>query len=508
MEKGTKVVDKKKAGGFLGWVERVGNKIPHPFMLFLWLIVVVIIASFICTKLGISVKNPVDGKTMAIKNLLSGEGIVYMLQNMVKNFTGFAPLGLVLTMILGIGLAEQVGLVSSFMRATLLGASPRAVTVIVMLIGICGNIASDAAVVIVPAIAGMIFLSIGRHPLAGIAVGYAATTAGFTANLIIAGTDALLSGISTEAVHIVDKAASVSPVANWYFMAASTVILTIVGTWITEKIIEPRLGKYNGKKQISHEKVSDSEKKGLKAAGIATLIYLAIIVIATAPASSFLRDPKTHGLVPSPLLKSVIPLLLFLFVIASVAYGKVVGKIKSSADVPKYMALAMKDMASYIVLVFVIGQFIAFFTWSNMGTVIAVNGANALKAANFTGIPLFITFILLCAFVNLFIGSGSAKWALLAPIFIPMFHLLGYNPALTQVLYRIGDSATNIISPLFPYFPIILGYFVEYDENSGVGTVLSLMIPYSLIMLVVWIVFIVAWYLIGLPLGPGAPLML
>lgn len=501
-----KVVQDKKAGGFLGWVERVGNKIPHPFILFVWLIVVVVIASLIAAKLGVVVKNPVDGKIVAVKSLISAEGITYMLKNMIKNFTGFAPLGLVLTMVLGIGLAEQVGLISSFMRATILGASPRTVTFIVMIIGICGNIASDAAIVIVPAIAAMIFLSIGRHPLAGIAVGYASTTAGFSANLIVAGTDALLAGISTEAIKIVDPTKSVSPLDNWFFMAASTIVLAIVGTWITEKIVEPRLGEYKGKKQVTHDKVSDIEKKGLKAAGIATLIYIAILVAAVAPKSSFLRDPKTHALIPSPFLDSIIPLLLFLFVIASVAYGVVVGKIKKSGDVPKYMTLAMKDMASYIVLVFVIGQFISYFTWSNMGYAIAVNGADALKAANFTGIPLFIAFILFVAFVNLFIGSGSAKWALLAPIFVPMFHFLNYSPALTQMLYRIGDSTTNIISPLFPYFPIILGFVNEYDDESGVGTVLSLMIPYSLIMLAVWIAFAIIWYTLGLPLGPGVPI--
>lgn len=501
-----KIVNQKKAGGFLGWVERVGNKIPHPFILFLWLIVIVWIASFICAKMGVSVKNPVDGKVVAVKNLLSGEGIRYMLENMIKNFTGFAPLGLVLTMTLGIGMAEQVGFMTTFMKETILGASPKVLTFMIMLIGICGNIASDAAIVVIPAIAAVIFVSVGRHPLAGIAIGYASTTAGFSANLIVAGTDALLAGITTESLQIVNKGGSVTPVSNWYFMAASTIILAVIGTLISERIIEPRLGVYKGKKQVTHEPVKAEEKKGLRKAGIAALIYVLGLIAILIPKTSFLRDPKTHTLVPSPFLNSIIPLLLFLFILVSYVYGKEVGKIKTMADVPKYMSIAIKDMASYIVLVFVIGQFIAYFNWSNLGYAIAVNGANGLKAANLTGIPLFILFILFVAFVNLFIGSGSAKWSLLAPIFVPMFYLLDYNPALTQMLYRIGDSTTNIISPLFPYFPIILGLFYEYDEESGVGTVLSLMIPYSIIMLITWIIFAVIWYMIGLPLGPGAPI--
>lgn len=321
-------------------------------------------------------KNPVDEKIIVVKNLLSASGIRYMLESMIKNFTGFAPLGLVLTMTLGIGLAEHVGFISAFMRDTILGASPKVVTFTVMLIGICGNIASDAAIVVVPAIAAVIFASMGRHP-------------------------------------------------------------------------------------------------------------------------------KTYSLVPSPFLNSIIPLLLILFIIVSYIYGKEVGKITSMIDLPKYMTIAMKDMSSYIVLVFVIGQFIAYFNWSNLGYIIAVNGANALKAANFKGIPLFVMFILLTAFINLFIGSGSAKWALLAPIFVPMFYMLDYSPAITQMLYRIGDSTTNIISPLFPYFPIIIGLANEYEEEAGVGTILSLMIPYSLIMLAVWIVLGMTWFAVGLPLGPA-----
>ena len=501
---------KVKTNGFLDWVERVGNKIPHPFILFFSLTVFIVIISAVCAALGVEVINPVTKKVVAAKSLISAEGANFMLQKMVTNFTGFSPLGLVLVMTLGIGLAEHVGLVSALMRNTILSikASPTMLTYIIFVIGICGNLASDAAIVVIPVISAFIFLSLGRHPLAGIAVGYASTTAGFSANLIVAGTDALLAGISTEAVRIVNPTYQVSIVSNWYFMAVSTFVLAAIGTYVTVKIIEPRLGKYTGKKQISNEAVTDVEKAGLRKSGIYTAIYLLIIVAAVIPVNSFLRNAKTGSLMNSPLLDAIVPLLFLMFLIAGTVYGKHVGKIKVAGDIPKYMTIAMKDMASYIVLVFIIGQFIALFNWSNLGYILAVNGANALREMNLSGTPLFVMFILLSTFINLFIGSGSAKWALLAPIFIPMFYMLGYTPELTQVMYRIGDSATNIITPLFPYMPIILGLAQEYEPESGVGTIISVMMPYSMYMLLIWIIMAIIWVQLNIPLGPGAMLFL
>ncbi len=498
----------EKKYGFLDWVEKVGNKIPHPFILFCILALSIVIISAICNLLNVSVIDPIKGGEVVVKSLLSAEGIIFMLQNMVKNFTGFSPLGLVLVMTLGIGLAEHVGLVSTFMKHTILNASPKVLTFMIMLIGICGNIASDAAIVVVPVISAIIFLSVGKHPLAGIAVGYAATTAGFSANLIVAGTDALLSGISTEAIKMVNPDLQVSVVSNWYFMGVSTILLAFVGTFVTEKIIEPRLGKYSGKKTIDHEEVTPLEKTALKKSGLYSLLYLVVLTLVVLPKNSFLRNATTGSLIGSPLLKAIIPLLLILFLIAGITYGKVVGKIKTSGDIPKYMALSIKDMSSYIVLVFIIGQFIAYFNWSKIGYVLAVTGANTLQALNLKGIPLFIMFIILVAFINLFLGSGSAKWALLAPIFIPMFYLLGYDPSLTQMLYRIGDSTTNIISPLFPYMPIVLGLAQEYDEEYGMGTIISVMLPYTLAMLIMWIVLAIIWISLNIPLGPGAKLFI
>lgn len=496
---------KKKNKGFLAWVERVGNKIPHPFILFLWLIGIVALVSFALNKMGVSQINPTNDEAVAVKNLLSGEGINFALSTMVKNFSGFAPLGLILTMTLGLGLAEEVGFMSSLMRKTMLGAPTTLVTLAVALIGICGNIASDAAIVIIPPLAAMIFLSLGRNPIAGIALGYAATTGGFSANLLPAGTDALLQGITNEASKIVG-APEIPILANWYIMIVSTFILVVITTIMSEKYLEPRLGAYTGDKQIEAQKVTPEENAALKAAGIGALIYIAILAVLLIPKSSFLRHPETGKILSgSPFMSGIIPILLFLFLVTAIPYGVKIGRIKSSGDVPAVMTKSMNTMSSFIVLAFIIGQFIAYFNWTNLGQVIAIAGSNLLKGIGFTGIGLFIGYVILCAFVNLFIGSGSAKWAILAPIFVPMFFLLNYHPAWTQFLYRTGDSATNIISPLFTYFPIILAYMNEYDEEAGVGTLLSLMIPYSMVMLAAWLVLGFVWYIFlpGVPLGPG-----
>lgn len=321
-------VNKRKKHGILDWIEKVGNKIPHPFMLFFFLSVFIILLSWGLNYLDVGVIDPVKNEVVKVKNLLSSEGVNFMLQNTIKNFTGFSPLGLVLVMTLGIGLAEHVGLVSAFMRNTILNSSPKVITFMIMLIGICGNIASDAAIVVVPVISAFIFCSLGKHPLAGIAVGYAATTAGFSANLIVAGTDALLAGISTEAMKIVNPNITVSVVDNWYFMGVSTFLLAIVGTVVTEKIIEPRLGKYTGKKIIEREAVNQVEKKALKKAGIYVSMYILFLVAIVYPKNSFLRNPTTGSLLNSPLLNAIIPLLLILFLIAGITYGKSVGKIK------------------------------------------------------------------------------------------------------------------------------------------------------------------------------------
>lgn len=497
---------KKKRGlfqRFLDVVEKVGNKLPDPFVLFVGLAVLMIIVSWIFSLFNASVVHPGTGEELPIKNLISGEGLQFILTSMLENFTGFAPLGLVLTMMLGIGLTEKVGLLDYAVRKTILKSPPVLLTYTVVFVGILGNLASDAATVLIPPLAALVFYKVGRHPLAGLAAGFAGAGAGFTANLFVAGTDALLAGISTEAAAIIDDSIVVTAVDNWFFNIASVFILTIVGGFVTTKFVEPRLGKYEGDAVEEEEDVElPNAKKGFINTLIAGLSYIAIVVIVLFLPNSPLRS-EDGGIVPSPFLDGIIPIILIFFVVIGVTFGTSVGKIKTSKDVSNYMAESMKDMANYIVLVFAIAQFIAYFNWSNLGTWVAVNGAELLTNINFTGIWLILGYIIFTSLMNFLITSGSAKWAIEAPIFVPMFMQLGYHPAFTQVAYRVADSSTNIITPLFPYMVIILAFMQRYDKNASIGTYISLMLPYTIAFLIAWIILILIFFFTGIPFGPG-----
>ncbi|WP_175615372.1 AbgT family transporter [Piscibacillus halophilus] len=489
--------------GFLGAVERLGNKLPDPFFIFVYLAAFVMVMSAIANAFGATVEHPGTGEHLEIRSLLSGEGLQYITGSMLDNFTGFAPLGLVLAMMLGIGLANKVGLLETAIKKSILNAPKSLITYAVIFIGILGNIASDAAFVLVPPLAAMVFYTVGRHPLAGLAAGFAGTGAGFTANILIAGTDALLSGISTEAAKAVDDTINVTPVDNWYFMIVSVVILSVVGALITEKIIEPRLGTYKGDAAGKEfEEVTAVETRGLRNAAIAGLVYLGLVALAVAWPNSSLRN-EDGGIIPSPFLDGIVPIVLLFFITIGVAYGVTVKKITSQGDIPKYMAESMKDMSGYIVLIFAAAQFINYFNWSHLGTWVAVNSAEFLTSIDMTGLPVIIGFVLLTALLNMIVFSGSAQWALEAPIFIPMFMLLNYDPAFIQAAYRIADSSTNIITPLNPYILIVLAFMREYDKKAGMGTLISLMLPYSLIFLSIWIVLLIIFFVTGIPFGPG-----
>ncbi|AOT68970.1 AbgT family transporter [Geosporobacter ferrireducens] len=494
----------------LDGVERAGNKLPHPFTLFILLCAAVIAISFIAARMELSVQHPTSGEEVIVKSLMSAEGIRYMILNMVKNFSDFAPLGLVLTMMLGVGMAEEAGLMTAFMKKFMVGASDRMLLISIFLVGICGNIASDAAAVIVPSIAGAIFYATKRNPLVGIAAGYAAACAGFSANLLIAGTDALLAGITEEAAKIIDPNITVNPTVNYYFMVASTLILTFAGVWVTNKYVIPLAGDYISKGTIKEDQnleITKAEKTGLRKAGIVTLVYWGLMIISLIPKNSPLRSDN-GTIIPSPFISGIVPFIFLWFVIAGIAYGKAVGAIRSEADIPRLMANAMKGMAGYIVLVFVIAQFVNYFNWTNLGMVISVTLTKALSALNFTGLPMIIGVLIISTIINIFIGSGSAKWALLAPVFVPMFMMLDYSPSFAQLAYRIGDSTTNAITPLFPYFPILLGFMKKYDDSAGVGTAMSYILPYTLVFGAVWILQLIIWFLLALPLGPGSSIFM
>jgi len=488
---------------FLDIVERVGNRLPDPFILFVLLAFLMIIISWIFSMFDASVVHPGTGEDTPIKSLVSGEGVQFILTSMIENFTGFAPLGIVLAMMLGIGLTERVGLLDYTIRKTILKSPPVLITYTVVFVGILGNLASDAAIVLIPPLAAIVFYKIGRHPLAGLAAGYAGAGAGFTANLFVAGTDALLAGISTEAAAIIDDTITVTPVDNWFFNIVSVFVLTVVGGLITTRFIEPRLGKYEGEavEEDNTEELPNA-RKGFINALLAGIVYIALLVVVIFLPNSPLRNDD-GGIVPSPFLDGIVPIILIFFIIIGVSFGMTVGRIKSGKDISNYMADSIKEMGGYIVLVFAIAQFIAYFNWSNLGTWVAVNGADFLSSINFTGMGLIIGYIIFTALLNFLITSGSAKWAIEAPIFIPMFMQLGYHPAFTQVAYRVADSSTNIMTPLFPYMVIILSFMRKYDKNANIGTYMSLMIPYTVSFLITWIILIVIFYYTGIPFGPG-----
>ncbi|MBC7196204.1 MAG: AbgT family transporter [Deferribacterales bacterium] len=512
--------DQKTKGGvfqkFLDHVEKIGNKLPHPVTLFFILAIVVIFISYICEMLGVSVTYEVTQKaedgtiatieqTVAAVSLLSAEGIRYIFSTMVTNFTGFAPLGTVLVAMLGIGVAEGTGLIEAALKKAVVSTPKKLITVMVVFLGIMSNIASDAGYVVLVPLGAVIFLSFGRHPLAGLAAAFAGVSGGFSANLLLGPLDPLLGGISTEAANIMAPGYTVQPTANWYFMIASTFLITVLGTIVTERIIEPRLGEYKGRQVDTNiNDITSDEKKGLKAALVSMLVFIGVILALLVPEGAILRNPETGEILRgSAFMAGIVPIIALLFMIPGLFYGIFAKTIKNDKDVAKFMGKAMSSMGGYLVIAFAASQFIAFFNYSKLGIILAVTGADFLETIGLSGIPLMVGFVIIAAFINLFVGSASAKWAIMAPIFVPMFMRLGYSPELTQLAYRIGDSTTNIITPLMSYFAVIVAFAEQYDEETGIGTLISMMLPYSLVFLAGWILLMIIWLTIGLPIGPG-----
>ena len=493
--------------GFIRFIEKGGNALPHPAILFAIFALITLIVSAIGGLLGWSGIHPATGEAVNVINLLSKEGVHRILLEMVNSYTGFAPLGVVMVALLGIGVAESSGFIGTAVKALLVKAPPKSVTFMVVFTGVLSNVASDVGYILIIPLAGVIFHSLGRHPIAGMAAAFAGVSGGFSANILIGTIDPLLAGLSTEAAQILDPDYVVMPTANYYFMFVSTFLITILGTIVTDKIVEPRLGKYTG--DVEPEaitKLTPIERKGLRNTGLAALVWTALILIAIIPDNGFLRGPD-NTILHSPLLRGFIA---FLFLIASslgIVYGYTVGTFKKSSDVINGMNQSFKTLVSFLVLVFFAAQFVAWFQWSNLGVLLAISGAEFLQSLNISLIPLVIMFIIFSAFINLFMGSASAKWAIMAPIFIPIFMLLGYSPELSQAVYRVGDSVTNIISPMMSFFALIIVYFQKYQKEAGFGTVVGNMLPYSIAFFIGWIALLIAWIQLGLPLGPEAPLL-
>ncbi|WP_294376989.1 AbgT family transporter [uncultured Clostridium sp.] len=510
--------NEKKNLGILGAVEKIGNILPHPTTLFVILCAIIMVVSHITYKLGTSVTyegidvatGELKELTVGVVSLLTPEGIRYMFTNAIKNFTSFAPLGTVLVALLGVGVAEGSGLISTLLKKLVLSTPKRFITVIIVFAGVVSNIASDAGYVVLIPLGAVIFKSCGRHPLAGIAAAFAGVSGGFSANLFPGPTDALLAGITTEAARLSDATYEVGITGNWYFIIISTFLITILGTIVTEKIIEPRLGEYKAGENDENEvmEVTAEQKRGLLFAGIAFLITIAAILLLVVPYNGVLRNPETHAILKSPFMDSIVIIISILFLIPGIAYGIGEKTIKDDKQVINLMGKSMSSMGSYIVLVFFASQFVAYFGYTKLGTIIAVKGANFLEATGIKGIPLLLAFILVAAFINLFMGSASAKWAIMAPIFVPMLMGIGYSPELTQIAYRIGDSTTNIISPLMSYFALIVAFAEKYDKDSGIGTLISTMVPYSIVFLIGWSILLIVWFIFKLPLGVGAGILM
>ncbi|HSJ09173.1 MAG TPA: AbgT family transporter [Longimicrobiales bacterium] len=499
----------------LSFIERVGNALPHPGTLFALMALLVVVASGIAAQFDLVVTHPGTGAEIRPVNLMSIPGLHRMMTSMVTNFTGFAPLGTVLVAMLGIGIAEGSGLIGAALRKLVMAAPARLLTFVIVFAGIMSNTASEIGYVLLVPLAASIFLAAGRHPLVGLAAAFAGVSGGYSANLLLGTVDPLLSGLSQEAARIIDPAAVVSPTANYYFMFVSTFFIAAAGTWVTEKIVAPRFGEYTGdEKPEDLRDMTPQESRGLRAALIATLVLTVLLVWSAlpidsvVPGSGWMRDPETGALLNSPFMHSIVAIIFIAGATMGIAYGIAAGTYRNDEQVMNGMGAAMKTLGLYMVLVFFAAQFVAYFNWTNLGLIVAVKGADALRASGLGPIPLILSFIVVSAFINLFMGSASAKWAIMAPVFVPMFMLLGFSPELTQAAYRIGDSTTNIISPMMTYFALIVAFVARYEPKAGIGTVIATMLPYTVVFMAVWSIMLIVWVLLGLPTGPGAPLFL
>lgn len=523
---------------FLKAIEWVGNLLPHPVTLFAVFALFTIVLSGIGAYFEWSVVDP-RGETakdrspdgmIRVVSLMSPEGIRRISANLVKNFTDFAPLGTVLVALLGVGIAEHSGLLSAAIRSMVFGVRREFVTVAIVFAGILSNTASEVGYVVLIPLGAAIYHSLGRHPLAGLAAAFAGVSGGYSANLLLGTIDPLLAGLTAEAASIWQPGYQVSPACNWYFMFISTFLLTGVGSWVSIKMIEPRLGKFDPTYADSQwlaepklEQVSPAEKRGLWLAGVAMVLLgllslylcwpIGTVAKPTIPlfakylpyfgALGIIEDIKKGPV----FLNAIVTIIFIFFLVPGLVYGRVVGTIRSDKDVIQSMTKSMTSLGSYIVLVFFAAQFVKFFEWTNLGTLLAVSGAQVIKDLGMDNPGIFIIFILVCASVNLIMGSASAKWTFMAPVFVPMMMQLGYSPELIQCAYRIGDSCTNVISPMMSYFGMIFVFACRYDRRFGMGSIISLMFPYSIVFLIVWTVFFYLWvFVFQLPIGPNTPL--
>ena len=506
-------MDNKNSGSILGFIEKFGNKLPNPTMLFVYLSVITILLSFVLERLGVGVSYQAikDGQISQLSanvvNLLSADSIRIFVSSMLKNFTGFYPLGVVFAIILGIGVADKAGLLSALVKKIALNSSKKWVTPIVIFLGVMSNAASSVGYVVLIPLGAILFAGFGRHPIAGLAATFAGVSGGWSANLLIGTNDPMFAAFSTQAASVLNPDYVVLATANWYFMIASTFLIVIVGSFVTDRIVEPRLGKFSFEGALNLDErgeISAEQRRGLKFALIALVIFMVLLLTALLPSNSLFGAKEGESFTKSVFMHSIIIFMMLFFIVAGAAYGAGAGTIKNSGDAVKFMEQAVAELSGFLVLIFFAAQFTYLFNASNIGLVLSIKGSVFLKDIGLTGLSLIVVFIVVIAFINLFIAVDSAKWAMMAPIFVPMFMNLGLSPELTQAAFRIGDSTTNIITPLMPFFVLIVAFMQRYDKGLKIGSVVSIMLPYTVAFLLSWAALISVWYVFDLPLGPSA----
>lgn len=514
-----------RRGGFLGFVERAGNLLPNPTIIFIYLIGGLMVLSAAGAALGWQAQLAYSGAkapeyaeladgvlTYRASNLFSEENMARLFTEMPRTFASFAPLGLVLTIMIGAAVAERTGLFSALIRASLARAHRSLLTPIVAVIGMVSHHASDAAYVVFIPLAAIVFAVAGRHPLAGLAAAFAAVSGGYAGNLMPGQIDVLLLGFTQEAARIVDPAWTMNPLGNWYYILAIVLVFTPIIWFLTDRVVEPRLGRWSGladeelQADLAKAGLTDAERKGLRHAGLAALaVVVAFAALALIPGyTPFINEAAQGPARLQPLYASLVAGFFLLFLLTGAAFGRATGAVKSADDVVEMMQHGVRTMAPYLVFVFFAAHFVAMFNWSRIGPILAINGAAALEAMALPAAVLLVCVLLLSSFLDLFIGSASAKWSALSPVVVPMFMLLGISPEMTTAAYRMGDSYTNIMTPLMSYFPLILAFTRRWDAGAGVGSLLALMLPYALSFMAAGIALTVGWVLLDLPLGPGA----
>ena len=489
---------------FLRGVEILGNKIPNPMLLFISLCIIVIAASAICSIFDVSAVNPVTGEVVKVVNLFSRDGFVQMLTKFVSNFTGTPAMGLTLTCMLGVGVAEASGLFHTALHG-LAKAKGSDLKVIVIFTFVCvmADCAGGAGFVVLPPLGAMIWAAMGRNPFAGMFAAYASVSGAFASNFMITSMDVINMGFTEAAAQLLIPDITLAPSMNWYFSSVSVVFLTIFSTLVTLKIVEPRLGRYTGDFVSENTEPTAQDKKGLRCALTAFLIYIAVVVILCV--TGVLAD-ESGSLISSsaPLMSGMTVLIALMFAIPGVAFGYGSGRFKKFDDVAASMSTAMGNMATYIALFYFIAQFLAYFDWSNLGIVLAIHGANLLESSGLPIWGILILFVVMCCFLNLFIGSASTKWSILASVFVPMFMLMGYSPALVQMAYRIGDAVTNPMNVSDAYFGMLLALAQKYDKRAGFGTLMSNTMPYVIVFFLFMVAELLIWFFLNLPLGPNS----